>query len=240
VPSDGICPGACNNSYRRAKAVHDADQAAYEEAVLRHLADSSQPDPERPEAMTIRPWPGEPVFCTRCRGTIHRELAELDDLAALRAAQLPGDNTGGDERQGRVSGTRGTPSPSPAADDIDELGGWLRDWESVVRGTAPRPRRGYLANEVTTITAWLTAHFDSFIVRADIAADFGTETRRWHRELAAKTKAGTGMKHQKRPCPRCKQYSLWLADGANYISCMNEDCNRRLTREEYDALDKAA
>ena len=55
MAGDGVCPGACNNQYRRAKAVHDAEQAAYEEAVLRHLADPSQPDPERPEAMTIRP-----------------------------------------------------------------------------------------------------------------------------------------------------------------------------------------
>jgi len=125
-------------------------------------------------------------------------------------------------------------------DDLAELGQWLRDWESVARGDDPKPHRGYLASEITTITAWLVAHFASLITHPDVGVDFGRETKHWHRELLEKSRAGQVDKHVKRPCPRCRLYTLWARDGEDYIRCINEECNRRMTREELAALDPAA
>jgi hypothetical protein len=237
--TDGTCQGSCNNGYRKAKALYEAACAAYDKALLARAVDPDLPEPRRPEPPETRPWPGDPIFCLRCQGVIHRELAELDDLAALRASQVPGGASGGDH-SGRVSGSRTTSSPSPAVGDVDELAEWLRAWESIIRGDDPRPRVGYLASEVTTVTAWLTHHFGTIIINTGIAEDFGTETRQWHRELTGKTKAGSGMRHQKQPCPRCQLYTLWLTDGEDYIRCVNEDCARLMTRAEYANLTKAA
>jgi hypothetical protein len=125
-------------------------------------------------------------------------------------------------------------------DDIDELAAWARDWEAVARCGDPRPRRGFLATELTTILAWLVQHLDTLLLNEDVAADFGAEARKWHRELTSKTSAGSGLKHMKRKCPRCSLYTLWREDGAPYVQCRDEDCQRMLSLDEYQALADAA
>lgn len=223
------CAGPCNSRWRRARAEHEAALAAFDPA-------SGQDPPEPPD---VRPAPGDP-WCAKCKAIIHQELGELDDLAALIAARPPLASSSEDVSAGRVGGTRATPSPSPRMDDLEELTGWLRDWESACRGDGPRPRRGYLATEITTITAWLVTHFDAIITHPDLAADFGAETRRWHRELSGKARAGVIDKHMKRPCPRCELYTLWARDGEDCVRCINNDCNRRLTRAEFQQLARVA
>ena len=37
--ADGVCPGVCNNQYRKAKAIYDADLAAYETLTTRLIDD---------------------------------------------------------------------------------------------------------------------------------------------------------------------------------------------------------
>jgi len=226
------CSGSCNSRYRRVRAEYDAALAAY---------DPTDPDQEVPKPPDIQPWPGDP-WCPKCKATIHSELGQLDDAASILAARPPLDVSGNDEetRVGRVSGTREYRSPSPRMDDLDALGGWLRDWESAFRGDDPKPRRGYLATERTTIVSWLVDHFESNIRHPDLAVDYGNEIQNWYRELKAKARAGTVDKHQHRPCPRCKLYTLWARDGEDYVRCINTDCNRRLTREEFKQLPSAA
>lgn len=228
--SEVPCAGPCNSRWRRARAEYEAALTTY---------DPTAPEQEAPQPPDIQPWLGDP-WCPKCKATIHQELGELDDLAAIIAARPPMASTGADETAGRVSGTRDHPSPSSRMDDLEELNGWLRNWESAYRGNDPRPRRGYLAKESTTIIAWLVSHFESCITHPDLAGDFGAEIRRWHRELLGKARAGTIDKHQKRPCPRCKLYTLWARDGEDYVRCINEECNRRLTREEFKELPSAA
>lgn len=235
VPAE--CPGPCNNSYRRARALWDDATARHAEAMT-NLGPGQEP-PQAPAPPDILPWYGEPVFCGRCTAAIRSALAELDDLAALRMSQLPGSSQPADG-PGRVGGTKGTPSPSPAMDDIDELTSWARDWEAVARGDEPRARRGFLATELTTILAWLVQHLESLLLNEDVAADFGTEARKWHRELTSKTSSGTGLKHMKQRCPRCSLYTLWREDGAPYVVCRDEDCGRMLSLEDYAALSEAA
>jgi len=87
---------------------------------------------------------------------------------------------------------------------------------------------------------WLVSHYDKFITHPDLGLEFGREVRRWHRELQEKARAGQVDKHVKRPCPRCRLYTLWARDGEDYIRCINDDCNRRMTREELAAMDPAA
>jgi hypothetical protein len=205
------------------------------EQMAAHAADpGSGPEPQKPAEPLLRPWIGEPVWCGRCATGIHRELSELDDLIAMLLA-VP-DLRGDPGQAGKVSGTRGHRSPSPYADDADELAGWARAWESAVRGTDPAPRRGYLASELTATLGWLTAHFEPLIANADLAEDFGSEIRAWHKTLAAKGRAGTGKHHKGRPCPRCTLYTLWWEEGADYVTCANIDCQRLLSLTEYDDL----
>lgn len=230
MSSEVACDGPCNSRWRK----HDAE---YRKALAGY--DPLDSDQSRPAPPEVQPVYGDP-WCPRCKAQIHEQLSQLDDLACLLAALPPSPNARNDDKAGLVSGTREVPSPSRRMDDLAELGQWLRDWESVLRGEDPKPHRGYLASEITTITAWLVAHFDKLITHPDVGADFGRETRRWHRELLEKARAGQVDKHVKRPCPRCRLYTLWARDGEDYIRCINEDCNRRMTREELAAMDPAA
>ena len=236
-PTGGpACPGPCNARHRKAQEALDAYQAA---VGLWEKYPVGSP-PAEPEVPAVSPWPGEPIFCGRCQALIRRELAELDDLAAIRLAGADGHRRGpGSER---VGGSRGTPSPSPSVDDVDELASMLRGWESVARGQDDTPpRRGFLAREITTVICWLIAHLDEILAREEIATDFAIEVRLWHRRLREAEKAGTGRHHLPVPCPRCGQKSLESEDGADYVECSNRafgdhqgHCGRLLSREEYD------
>jgi hypothetical protein len=229
--SEQACPGSCNSRFRREQAAYKAALTAWAAA----MAARAEGDPELPRPLPpgTRAWPGNP-WCGRCQGVLRAQLAELDDLAALLAA-IP--DLSAPPEEARVSGSRDTPSPSPSMDDLDELAGWLRDWQSALQGSDPPARRGYLATAVTTGVHWLALHFDPLITHPDLAADFGGELRQWHRTLSAKAKAGTGIKHMKKPCPRCRNYTLWRADGDRYVKCADRDCGRMLSLEEFEALD---
>ena len=238
MDSDGICPGACNGPYRRRRAIYEAAVADYARKLEARAG--TGPIPEPPEAPDVQPWTGTPVWCLKCQGIIRAELLDLDDLASMIAV-IPPLAKPAETGAGKVSGSRDKPSSSARMDDLDELGEWLRQWEAVARGEDdPRPRRGFLATERTTITAWLTEHFDPVIINPDVARDFGEEIRRWHRDLALRAAAGRMSRHQKKPCPRCNLFTLWLIIGDDYIRCANEDCGRAMTREEYEGLTDAA
>ena len=234
-----VCNGPCNSRYRKARAEYERALADYDPMD----AATSRPDP--PE---VYPVYGDP-WCPRCKAQLHEQLAQIDDAAAILGALPPSPNDRSDDKAGKVSGSRAAPSPSSRMDDLEELGEWLRSWESSFRPVVlqaagiredPKPHRGYLATEITTITAWLVFHWEKLITHPDLAADFGREIRRWHREIQEKARAGQVDKHVKRPCPRCNLYTLWARDGEDYVRCVNDDCNRRMTREELAAMDNAA
>ena len=238
MAAGGICEGPCNTTYRRKHALFEAAVAEYARK-LETRADSD-PVPGPPQAPDVSPWYGNPVWCGKCMSAIREQLAELDDLAALIGA-IPPLARPADDRNIKVDGTRSAPSASARMDDLEDLNSWLRGWESVAREEDdPRPRRGLLAKESTTLTAWLYHHYEQLITDEDAALDFGQEVRRWHRDLSRRAAAGQVRRHQKRPCPRCNLYTLWLTIGEDYIRCCNEDCRRVLSRQEYDALADAA
>ena len=232
------CPGFCNNRARRLQAAYKLAVDQWDQEVA-SLAEGDEPPP-RPVPPDMRPWPGSPIWCLGCQGSLRTMLAELDDLAA-HLSSLSGVLRGTADSGTRITTSRThAPSPSPSMDDLDELAGWLRDWQCVAQGSEPLARRGYLASVITTSVLWLAAHFDSLIVNPDVAEDFGMEIRRWHRGLTEKTRTGAGLKHMKRPCPRCGMYTLWRQDGENYVRCRDEDCGRMLSLPEYEALDSDA
>lgn len=239
MSSEVPCDGPCNSRWRKAQAEHSKALEEY---------DPLDPDQSRPLAPEVYPVYGDP-WCPRCKNQIHEQLGQIDDAAAILAAFPPSPNDRSDDKAGKVSGTKATPSPSSRMDELEELGEWLRNWESLFRPVVlrvagihedPKPHRGYLATEITTITAWLVFHFDKCITHPDLAVEFGREIRRWHRDLQERARAGQVDKHVKRQCPRCRLYTLWARDGEDYVRCINTDCNRRMTREELAAMTEAA
>jgi hypothetical protein len=237
--SEVPCDGPCNSRWRKA-------QAEYKKALNEY--DPLDADQSRPIPAEIYPVYGDP-WCPRCKSQIREMLSQIDDAAAILGAFPPSLNDRSDDKAGKVSGTKTEPSPSSRMDDLEELGEWLRSWESVFRPVVlavagihddPKPHRGWLATEITTITAWLVFHFDKCITHPDLSVDYGREIRRWHRMLQEKARAGQVDKHVKKPCPRCRLYTLWARDGEDYVRCVNDDCNRRMTREELAAMNAAA
>ncbi|HEX8866696.1 MAG TPA: hypothetical protein VF821_13655 [Lentzea sp.] len=207
------CPGSCNAAYRAAVQRGDTDPGD--------------------------PIPGEPVWCRQDQARIRRQLAELDDLAALLNMQADGHREQGGER-----GSRGVhqPSPSPIADELDELTRWLLDWEDAYRELPEHnwpspPRRGMLASTRSTSIAWLGERLDG-VLASPFAADFGREVSQWHRRLAVMVKAGTGRHIKPVPCPRCDHKALVWHEGDDHIRC--EQCGRLLSLTDYDDLVRTA
>lgn len=224
-----VCVGGCNRGWRDAEL-----------AYARALKVWTETDPtergDRPAKHTIRPYLGVPVWCLRCTSDIRVKLAELDDLAAIYTAAADGHRTG--PAGERVSGGKGQPSPSPTHDDLDELWSVLHGWETAFRGQDPQARRGYLAQSITTVVAWLSSHFDAVIAHPDIAPEFGQDVRRWHKAFKGKSHAGVEKHAKKRACPTCDYRTLSWRDGDEYVRCDNPSCLRMLTLGEYAEYDR--
>jgi hypothetical protein len=257
------CPGGCNAQLRRARDLFKKQLDDRARAIIAHAADPDVEIPAPPEPVAIAPEWGEPVYCWRDRATIHRELSELEDLGVRTLQENDGHRTGPDSE--RVGGTPGERSLSPSVDSVDELVSVLRRWELIAVEGRPRPRRGFLAMELTTVTDHVQEHFTRLIgstSREPLGPDhprgrdvpdgkggftpgpylmhaevFAREIRRWHRQLVGRTKSGTG-RHQKNaiPCPRCGRYSLVWIEGEDFVRCQRPECGRPLLLSEYDAM----
>lgn len=132
--------------------------------------------------------------------------------------------------------------PAEAADTLDELVRILRAWEDAYRelqGWPSPPRRGYLATVTTSTVVWLSVHLTG-ILETPFAADFGTEIRQWHRQLADQTKAGTGTHRMPVPCPRCGLKLLTYAEETGYVVCAGPGCNRHMTLDEAHDLKRVS
>ena len=157
------CPGSCNAWWR---ALTEDQQAASETG----------------------PRAGEPVWCGPCKAAIRRKLTDLDYQAARLAFRIDGFGEK-PESPARVSGSR--PSPSPAANYIDELTGWLWDWEDIYRKETGLPASmhfGYLPEIRSAVIAWLAERLDG-ILAGEYTNVFGEEVSRRHRELLKLNKA---------------------------------------------------
>jgi hypothetical protein len=255
-----ICPGRCNNAYRRAADAYKTALTAWETAEQRHTADLAEwedarrrnaatagprprakhgPDPEPPN---IKPWPGDPIWCTRCAAAIGSALAALDELLPLRLAQADGYGAPGDYTAGRVIHTTADPpSPSPGHDDLDEVLDWLRTWEAhyrKLRGWPPPPRRGMTADALTSTLAWLGARLSGLLAHPDVADTFGAGVQWWHHRLQNATHTRPPLSKKPAPCRRCGRHSLFFHDDAlrPTIRCHADadTCGLIMTTGEYD------
>jgi hypothetical protein len=224
--SETACPGTCNAKYRKAMEEYAAALQDYDPL------DSAQ---SRPDPPSLRPWPSEPAWCARCSAEITAKLPELDDLAGLRNRTADGHRHA--DAAERVSGSAEPPSASPAHDDIDELTGMLRTWETIYRdlnGWPAPPPRGDLADRLTTCISWLAFHLRG-ILASGIAADFGREVLQWHREDAAKAKAGVRTLRKPLRCPACGMLTLFWTEGERNVYCADPNCARVLSLADYEA-----
>lgn len=228
----GICLGPCNNRYRRALQDYKRALAAWDKTMAARAP--GDPEPEKPQEPTLRPWEGLPHFCGRCTAQVRAELAELDYAACIVVAAADGLREA--ETDSKVSGSRDTRSPSAASDDIDELGHALRGWESALLGHDPAARSGFLASQITTSADWLLGHFDPMITHPEFGGDFGQEVRWWHRRLRDTGKSGIVWHSKPMPCSRCHHMSLRQEDGAKYVECSRRnECGRLMSLDEYEA-----
>lgn len=226
---DGICSGPCNHRWRKA-------QAAFKKA--QHDYDPLDPDTSPPEFQGPRPMDGHP-WCLECTWLIRKQLAQLDLLTALRT--MNGDGYPADAGAERVSGSREPTSPSPAADDDDDvarmLAGWVEAYREYMKWPSA-PRYGDLASMCTECTAWLGKHLDGILV-SPMAFEFGDEVMRWHADLKNKTKAGVRTLKKPLRCLTaaggCGLLMLWYTDGDEYIRCRAPGCTFMMRLGDYYA-----
>lgn len=256
--SDLICPGACNNGFRRAREAHakavdewalaEAVHAAWRRTVAQHGADAAGLEPERwgqPEEPTIRPWPGDPIWCAKCTASIRRALTDLDELMSLRLLhtdgyQVPGDPLGEKVRKSSSE----APSLSPGQDELDELVDWLNEWEQALRDTqnwGTIPYRGVAAPALTSAVGWLLPRLDVMLAHPDLAEGFGKGVFMQHARLQSTTRTRAPMRHKPLPCPRCRRRSLFLHDDET-VRCngRDPDCGKIMSKKEYSEYEDAA
>jgi hypothetical protein len=223
------CPGPCNAAHRKAEEAYRAAVAGHMNRVL------GGEDSDPPQPHTLRPEPGQPVWCRRCASIIRACLAELDDLTAILEAEVAGKRgQAGD----KVSGSAGSPSPAPKADDVDEILTTLEEWEQAYRDLRQwpaRPLRGRTAPRGIGCVSWLTRHLDG-ILGSPMAVDFGAEILRLHRMAQEASRTSPDTVRKPIPCPRCNRRSLIHKGGDKHVKCEVDTCGRLLTLQEYDDM----
>ena len=239
--TDVICPGPCNNAWRRAETVRA------ETGTEHHLTPA---------------W-GQPVQCYECVERARRQLAELPELlTAVQMEALSG------TRPQSTATINSRPNDAPAwpgqaarllldatLGEIEELasdvlmqrGIWKADQERDNQGV----REGWRIN---TACRTLGAHLDWMMQYHPAAtephdrdnANPGGQIRQWHGTAQRFTKQHAQHDVRKMaPCPRCKgpylaeSRDLRLVDDRPYIECRDPDCRRIMTGAEYDTYVKA-
>jgi hypothetical protein len=183
------------------------------------------------------PWPGEPVWCQRCKARIRGALAQIDDLLAELERQADGHRTMAQDTPGRRSAH--APSPSVIFDETDEAVSVLLAWEDAWIEQHPewttRPRRGRRATIARTTTSQLIRHLDG-ILETPFAADFGREILAMEHRLAD---VGHMLEPPRLPieCPRCGLRMLEQAEPGHWM-CAH--CRRPMDEAEIrDGLKRA-
>lgn len=239
----GCCPGQCNGSAREAYAAWRKALAVYEQAAATWAAlpaGRRGMAPARPEPPVIARALGDPVWCARCVARIRSALAEIDDLAALLAANIDGHSGGRGAGTGRISGSAEPPSPSPAVDLLDALYGALVDLEDHWRARRrypPRPSRAGRpgsrgAHARTRTISWLLGQLDAMLAQPD-SARLGADVLAWRHRLQRATSSAPERRRREARCPKCARRALRTRDDGD-IRCGR--CGHTLTEDEYGGL----
>lgn len=162
------------------------------------------------------PAPGAPTWCTDCHTSIDHALAALPSLLATAAAR----------RDGRLNVTRAatdttrrsTPapgSPSPAADTIDAVARWARQWCETLADQLGK-RHAHQGPVTATALPVLTVRDDVDYLRAFLtpllagpdAAEFGTAALGVHATLRRLADVDQATTRLPGPCPTCDRIAL--------------------------------
>lgn len=183
---------------------------------------------------------GEPVWCVQCSLVVRAALRSLPvgyvalaGLMDLRAAS-PTDAV-------RVSGSRESPSPSPAVDLRDEVFQVVRAWEDDLRGHLRHRAARDLSSREETLTSgvrYLNRNFGRMISRPECAAEFGHEVNVLFSTVLRMIKNGPLRSHLGIPCPWCHRKTLMQQEGVAlkpwYTACEVAlgGCGRLFTEDE--------
>ena len=246
--SERICAGKCNSRWRR-------EQDAYREALEtwhRDMAERQEalakgedvgPEPERPAEPNLRPWAGDPIWCSTDSTSIRAALVDLDEQMGL--VLLAADGYGSLSLQERVASSPEPASPSPAHDTLDDLVDWLGEWEDAYRKSqrlSAKPYRGVSAPALSSAIAWLTTHLDGILAHPEHAEGFGVGVLKWRSILESAAKAKPRRITKPLRCPQCHLATLSQLEGEDRVECRNRDCGANrggpvvMTVSEYEGL----
>lgn len=197
------CPGRCS--------------AAWRAAERRYLTDGTEHD--------LHPREGQPVWCPPCTTTIRAAIAEWPALAAaLREEVESGVSAALTEY---VSGSKNRPVHEHEAASflLDEVTGWLREWEDTVRSQLGLAERK-TGSGLNATCQFLLHHLDWHLAGRtepawnhlyvpdytgyDIATEFGLELLGYHRraQILTGTRDPEPVRIEGVPCKNCDRYTL--------------------------------
>lgn len=237
----GACRGSCN--YRAAQ-----EWTAYYRALDTHIAAYDQwiaggqqgDPPDEPAQPKLTFYPGAPLFCERDVAATRRSLLELDTQAAQLAAHSDGQRGQGDGN-GKISGSKTTPSISPTADILDRMLGDLFDLEDEYRQARAYPARVGSgknsgprgAHPRTKTISWLAAHIPGILELPDFI-DLPRTVFNWERVLRRLNKDSRAAINSPIRCPgkSCGERRVKWDDEHHYYLC--GACGNVLYQDEHD------
>jgi hypothetical protein len=228
-PTRSICPGPCNNAWRRAEV------ALAETGTEHHIAPA---------------W-GYPTQCDACVERARHQLGELPELlAAIQLEALYGTPAKLTGTIGRI----GAPVwPGQASRLLlDRILGEMAELRAdilTLRGFWTDGQQAHAASEGRligdTVTS-LLAHWDWAMQHHPAAtephalgnANPGGQAASWYRSGQYFTRRDNPRVQKAAPCPHCHLKSLSHSNGESFISCRNPQCEVLLSRDEYDRYAK--
>ena len=232
-PSYGPCPSRCTRNWRRAVE-------AYEAAVEKWIGAGCIGD--EPKPVETRPWFGDPVLCLKCAAVTRGSLRDLPRAYdALNSAKfLTRSASADEERRGRSDVP---PSPSPGADQQDEICRTIAAWEDDLRhhlqhATAADTGEGRA--DLVASVEYLNRNWQAMVEREECAAEFAEDVDRLFRTSVAMVKNKPVRRTLDTRCPSCDVKALIQEEGTPgrpwYVECSSRlgGCSRLYSETEYD------
>lgn len=251
---DDACPGEENDSYRAAWDAYEPAYQTWQQQRLSAVQNAPGPLerppaneeiqtaalvalgllPEPPEPPDLRCTTGRPVWCPRCQSAIRSALPTIGDLASLLESWADGHRgpASGEKIPSRQSTA---PSPSPIADTLDVLYGFLIEVEDDWRehaGHGPRPPRPRNSDAREKTLAYLRAQLTQILANPG-SARFGREALAWLRRLRDLAKSDQVLRPRPGRCPntRCRLVNVLRTRDDGHIECRS--CGRLMNEDEY-------
>lgn len=177
---------------------------------------------------------GAPVWCRPCQARIVSAVTELPEACArLAPGQVAAPSTVTDPT--RRTTVTGSPSLSPAWDEIDAVTRWAVDAEDRLRchlDHSPLPARRRLLDDAVAYlaaqsTAWLCTPW---------AVEDGRAALTWHHRITTATGFDELVHRLDAPCPApgCGLRALVRENGSDHVVC--RACRNAWPEEEYHWL----